>query len=223
VTVAWRSWAFEHGTLWASELDADVAPVSPRGAAMFGEVRREAAAALAGAMGLPGHEPALRRFTAGRRCFAAWIDGRIAAYGWASQGRECVGELEREFHMHDDEAHVWDCVTLPEYRGRHMYSALLRFMLDELRDAGVRRVWIGASLDNRPSIKGFTNAGFQPIIKLMYLRLFGLRCSWAAGYSAAPGPLVAAARRLIVGDNEWAFGPLTIGFAWPDAAAESCL
>jgi ribosomal protein S18 acetylase RimI-like enzyme len=207
-----RRWAFERGTLWTNDLaGATSAPVSPRGAVVFGEVRREDAGPLAVAMGTPDAEAALQRFTAGCRCFAAWIDDRIAAYGWVSRGREWVGELEREFHMQEDEAYIWDCLTLREYRGRRLYSALLRFMLDELRAAGIRRVWIGASLDNRPSIKGFTNAEFQPIIKLTYLRLFSLRCCWVLAYPGAPDPLVAAACRLIMAEDERAFGPLIVG------------
>jgi ribosomal protein S18 acetylase RimI-like enzyme len=162
-------------------------------------------------MGLPGATAAAGRFTGGRRCYAAWDGDRIAAYGWASRGSECVGELERAFHMAPDEAYIWDCVTLPEYRGRGLYSALLAYMFSELRDAGVRRIWIGASLDNQPSIKGFMNAGFRPAIKLVYGRLLALRCAWVIAYPDAPGPLVAAARRMIIAEDERMIGPLMVG------------
>jgi ribosomal protein S18 acetylase RimI-like enzyme len=162
-------------------------------------------------MGLPSSAEAAQRFNAGRHCYVAWDGDRIVAYGWASQGRECVGELERAFHMAPDEAYIWDCVTLPEYRGRGLYSALLSYTLAQLRDAGVRRTWIGASLDNQASIKGFMNAGFQPAIKLVYGRLLALRCAWVIGYPSAPGPLVAAAKRLIIAEDERMIGPLMLG------------
>jgi ribosomal protein S18 acetylase RimI-like enzyme len=113
--------------------------------------------------------------------------------------------------MAPDEAYIWDCVTLPTYRGRGLYSALLAYMLAELREAGVRRTWIGASLDNQASIKGFMNAGFQPAIKLIYGRLLALRCAWVIAYPGTPEPLVAAAKRLIIAEEERMLGPLMVG------------
>jgi ribosomal protein S18 acetylase RimI-like enzyme len=212
VTSERRPWAYERGTLWASEPgDATPAPVPPHTEVTLGELRREDAAALAAAMGLLDQAPIQERFTAPRRCFVAWDGDRIAAYGWASQGYECVGELEREFHMQPDEAYIWDCATMPEYRAKRLYSALLGYMLAELRRSGVGRVWIGASLDNRPSIKGFVNAGFRPAITLVYRRLLALRCLWIRGYPSAPARLVAAARRMIVADDEVSLGPLILG------------
>jgi ribosomal protein S18 acetylase RimI-like enzyme len=158
-----------------------------------------------------GPAEAARRFAGARRCFAAWDGERIAAYGWVSQGHECVGELERAFRMLPSEAYIWDCATLVEYRGRRLYSALLVHMLRELRDDGIGRVWIGASLDNRASIKGFMNAGFQPAITLAYARLLAVRGGWISGCAGAPAALVAAARRLIVADDERMLGPLMVG------------
>jgi len=210
--MAGRWWAYERGTLWASEAtDPRGVPARPRIAVVFGEVRREAAGPLAAAMDLLDLAALQQRFDGGRRCFAAWDDARIVAYGWVSQGHECVGELERAFHMLPGEAYIWDCATLPDYRGRGLYSALLGYMLAELRRAGVGRVWIGAALDNRPSIKGFENAGFQPAIELTYRRVLGLRWSWLRRCPGAPADLVAAARRMIIADGERALGPLIVG------------
>ena len=212
MTITRRWWAFERGTLWASDAATSPGSPAPRAAVGFGAAGPEAAEPLAAAMGLPDAAVAARRFTGGRRCYAAWDSGRIVAYGWASQGGECVGELERAFRMAPGEAYIWDCVTLPEYRGRGLYSALLAYMLAELRDADVRRTWIGASLDNQASIRGFMKAGFQPAIKLVYGRLLALRCAWVIAYPGAPAPLVAAAKRMIVAEDERMIGPLMIGF-----------
>lgn len=211
MTTTRRWWAFERGTLWA--IDTTAAPRLPalRAAVAFGKAGPETAGPLAVAMGLPDAAEIAGRFSNERRCYVAWDKDRIVVYGWASRGQECVGELERAFHMAPDEAYIWDCVTLPEYRGRGLYSALLAYMLADLRDAGVHRTWIGASLDNQPSIKGFMNAGFQPAIKLVYGRLLALRCSWVIAHPGAPGPLVAAAKRMIIAEDERMFGPLMVG------------
>lgn len=214
--VSRRAWAFERGTLWVAELDGEIAsPVLPNLEAGFGEVRRESAELLAAAMGLPNPEPVVQRFAAGRRCFAAWVADRIAAYGWVSQGVECIGELERKIHMSPGEAYIWDCVTLQPYRRRRLYSALLSHVLVALRREGVQRAWIGSSLDNRPSIRGFANAGFQPVITLLYARLFNLRCVWMIGHRAAPGPLVAAARRALTTEHERVWGVVAVGRSNP--------
>ena len=206
-----RWWAYERGTLWATDAATAPHPQPPQSAVALGPAGPEAAEALAVAMGLPNSAETAQRFTGRRRCYVAWDGDRVVAYGWVSQGSECVGELERAFHMAPDEAYIWDCVTLPEYRGRGLYSALLAYMLAELRDLGVRRTWIGASLDNQASIRGFMKAGFQPAIKLIYRRLLALRCAWVIGYSGTPDSLVAAAKRLIIAEDERMVGPLMVG------------
>jgi len=219
-------WAFERGTLWAMDLPGEGQPhgaahVPPRIPAAFGEIHRESAESLAAAMGRPGPEPVLRRFATGRRCFAAWIEDQIAAYGWVSQAAECIGELEREIQIQANEAYIWDCGTLPSYRRQRLYSALLSHILVKLHGEGVRRVWIGSSLHNRPSLQGFATAGFQPVVTLIYARIFNLRCLWMIGHRAAPGPLVTATRRALTADHERMWGPLVIGRSGP-AQLKAC-
>ncbi len=216
MTLPRRAWAFERGTLWVAELDGEIAsPVPPGIAAIFGEVHRESAELLAAAMGLSDPEPVVRRFATGRRCFATWVADRIAAYGWVTQGVECIGELERKIHMLPGEAYIWDCVTLPPYRRQRLYSALLSHILAALRRESMQRAWIGSSLGNRPSIRGFANAGFQPVITLLHARLFNLRCAWMIGYRAVPGPLVVAARRALTMEREHVWGAVVVGRSTP--------
>lgn len=195
-------WAFERGTMWAMDLADPVGGgttrVSPRIAASLGEVQREAALSLVVAMGLADPALVLQRFDSGRRCFAAWTDDRIIAYGWVSWGVECVGEWERPFHIPGGEAYIWDCATLPAFRRLRLYSALLSYIAATLRGEGTARVWIGASLSNRPSIRGMAVAGFQPVVTLTYVRLFHLSHFWMAGDPAASPSLVAAARQALV-------------------------
>jgi GNAT superfamily N-acetyltransferase len=187
--------------------------VAPRRHADFSEAGVEHAPLLAEAMDLPGPEPALQSLDLGRRCFLAWVDGGLAAYGWVSFGHEHVGELERTFQFGEHDAYIWNCVTLPEYRGRRLYTALLSYMLAKLRDEGVRRVWIGTALANRPSVKGIVNAGFRPVIGVLYARLFNLHYMWVWSAPRAPEHLVAAARQVVTTDREWALGPLVVGIS----------
>jgi GNAT superfamily N-acetyltransferase len=196
-----RPWAYASGTLWALDLEAAPVVVPPRVAATFGEAPRADAAALAAAMGLTGTAELGRRFDAGSRCFVARVGGALAAWGWVSRGVEAIGELERSLHMRSGEAYCWDCATLPAYRRRGLYTALLGHIAVVLRNKGAQRLWIGASRLNRPSLRGFAAAGFQPAINLTYLRLGRWRHVWVgARPRAAPG-LVADARRALAGSG----------------------
>ena len=208
-----RLWAFERGALWVADLDGPPhAPLAPRRPADLAEVPPEDAALLAASMGV---EPAIveRRFAAGARCFAALVDGQIAAFGWVSRGSAWVGELERAFRLAPGEVYIWDCVTLPAYRGQRLYTALLSCMLATLRTEGVRRAWIGASLDNQSSMRGIGKAGFRPVVWAIYGRLFRLYAFWIGGYRRVPPRDVAGARWIMIGDHEQGIGPLVIGIA----------
>jgi GNAT superfamily N-acetyltransferase len=194
-----RPWTYERGTLWAMDLDgATPVVVAPQIAASFGEVPCEAVAPLATAMGLANIHDVRRRFDAGSQCFAAWVDGKLAAYGWVSWGTECIGELECSLRMQPDEAYIWDCATLPPYRRQGLYSALLGHIATLLRAQGMRRVWIGASLRNRPSIRGFAAAGFHPAIRLTYVRVLTARMVRVSDEPDAPPSLAADARRALI-------------------------
>lgn len=221
-----RLWAIERGTLWAMELDgpASTAPAAPPLAATgftCSEVTPEDAASLAVAMGLPDAQSVRERFASGRRCFAAYVEDTIAAYGWVSTDTERIGELERSLRMLPGEAYIWDCATLPAYRRRGLYGALLCHIVAVLRGEGMRRVWIGASLDNAPSLRGFHAAGFHPVIRLAYLRVLGVRHVWLLGEATAPRMLVAAARRALSVRQEPLRGAGAIATAAGQTAATS--
>lgn len=198
-----RLWAYERGALWAMDLDAAMPiPAPTRASATFGEAAPEAATAVAAAMTLA--EPCLvqQRFTAGSRCFVAQIDGAIVGYGWVSRGVERIGELERSVRMRPDEAYVWDCATLSPFRRQGLYSALLGYIAAILQREGVSRLWIGSSLWNHPSLRGFANAGFQPAITIVYARLLRVSHSWVMGAVSAPPALVADARWALMDAGE---------------------
>lgn len=95
--------------------------------------------------------------------------------------------------MSPDEVYIWDCATLPHYRGQRLYCALLSQIAATLCHEGIQRLWIGASLSNIPSIRGFAVAGFQPVLRLTYRRLLGIRHVSIVAHPTAPPDLVARA------------------------------
>ena len=183
------------GALWAMERGSSPPPLAlPRIPATFSEVDPEDATALARAMNLPDVELIVRRFDAGRRCIGAWVDGKLATYGWISQGAECIGELEQSLHLPAGEAYIWDCATVEPYRNFHLYRALLSHIAQIAWREGIQRLWIAAMTDNIPSIRGLAAAGFRPVVLLTYARFWGLRYHRVVGYSTTSPDLIGAAR-----------------------------
>ncbi len=167
------------GTFWVLPLAASApAGVAPRVPATFEQTGLEAAGALAQAMELEDPAPVLERFATGRRCYIARVAGALASYGWVSFEEEGIGEIGLSLHLQPGEAYIWDCATLPAYRGQRLYPALLTHIISKLRAEGLQRVWIGASHENVPSHKGMQLAGFQPVADLL-LRNHHL---WVQGY-----------------------------------------
>lgn len=208
-----QSWTTEYGTLWAWETGNGLPPRCPAQVeVVFEELGMADSNDLAVAMNLPTPEPIQQRLQGRRRCFSLRIAGQIASYGCVTHGAECVGELERQFHLHDDEAYIWDCGTVPAWRGQRCYSALLSHIIYRLHHEGVARLWIGASRQNQPSVQGIANAGFRQVIDLTYSRFYGLTLLWFQEVPTAPPSLVSAAYRILVDDHERRFGPLAIGY-----------
>lgn len=152
------------------------------------------------------------RLELGRRCFLLLVGDRIAAYGWVTQGPEHVGELEREFNLPEDEAYIWDCVTLSGWRRQRLYSGLLSRIIHQLHAEGVPRIWIGASRKNHPSIRGIENAGFQHVLDLAHRRLYRLTTIWFQPSETARPSTLLAAYAIILQDYERRFGRLALGW-----------
>ena len=163
-----KHWAVEDGTLWAVDPGESVpARCQARVAVTFREVETADMPALALVMSLPDTALIEERLQSGRRCFILQAGSQIVTYGWVTLGKESVGELERLFHLHEDEAYIWHCGTIPAWRGQRCYSALLSHILHTLLAEGAARIWIGATRQNRPSVQGFVNAGFQPVVDVL--------------------------------------------------------
>lgn len=208
-----QPWTTEYGTLWVLETNDSLPPMCPaRVEVTFAEVEAADIDELAAAMNLSTPEPIQQRLQGGRRCFSLKVAGQIVTYGWVTRGVEFVGELERKFHLCDDEAYIWDCGTVPAWRGQRCYSALLSRLIYRLHHEGIARIWIGASRQNQPSVRGFANAGFQQIIDLTYWRFYHLTILWFQEAPTAPAPLVSAAYRILLNSHERRFGPLAIGY-----------
>jgi len=190
------------GTVWVLNLDEPAPEIAPRVAATFRQVGPDAAAQLVQAMQLDSPAEIHRRFEAGQSCYTAWVGGELASYGWVSFDEELVGELHLRLRLLPGEAYIWDCQTLPAYRQNRLYSALLAYMLAELRGGPLCRTWIGASRDNLPSQRGIASAGFHRVADLTVTRLLALRQVGVEARPNVPDKLVQEVRRVFLGDRD---------------------
>ena len=141
--------------------------LEPRLPTLFQRLSLEEVAELSQVMGFASPEPVLQRLQAGKACYIARVSGRLVAYGWITYDQEEIGELGLKVCIQPGEAYIWDCGTIPPYRGQRLYASLLSYMLGELQSAGLRRIWIGTDSDNLPSQGGMALAGFLPILEIV--------------------------------------------------------
>jgi hypothetical protein len=164
--------------------------------------------AIAATLGPGGHGEVQRRLAAGERCYTATVEGSLVAYGWVSVAAADIGELGLRFRFAPGEAYVWDCVTVPAFRRRGLYTALLGFISQTLQADGFSRVWIGADLNNLPSRKGILAAGYCHVADLdifaaLNWRLFRVR----AAPGAPPGLVDEASCVMLGAPRRWTLRP----------------
>ena len=104
-------------------------------------------------------------------CFAAFADGRLAAYGWYAMGtvdaRHCGGV---GLSLPAGAAYFYNGFTRPEFRGRGVYVALIGRGLSALGDRGVRHLLTSVHWTNWAALRSCRRLGFAD-----------LGCFWAIG------------------------------------------
>jgi len=143
-----------------------------------------------------------QRFAAGKRCYVGRVEGGVVTYGWVTFDEEGIGELGLSIRMSLGEAYIWNCATLEGFRGLRLYPALVTYIVEELRRGGLRRLWIGTDADNFPSQSGLTLTSFRPVADVLMTVTPSERQLWMRGRPGVSEQVVAAARRLMFGDQE---------------------
>jgi GNAT superfamily N-acetyltransferase len=99
------------------------------------------------------------RFSNGHKLYALSLNGNAVSFGWVSlQQSFDVGELRGKCIVGTNAIWIWDCVTLPEHRGRGYYTRLLQSLL--CLYPGSRYIIFSRS-DNDFSVRGILRAGFH--------------------------------------------------------------
>ena len=190
------------GTIWVLNMDQEIPALLPRVPADFCRLTPDLGPALAASTDSISLNEIISRLESGRQCYAARVDGQIVAYGWVSFEHEDIGELNLRIKLVPGEAYIWDCATVPAFRGNLLYSALLVYILGNLRTQRICRAWIGADLDNIASQKGIARAGFHHVADLVIERVLAMRQVWVSGLLGVPESIVAEARRAFLNDRD---------------------
>jgi GNAT superfamily N-acetyltransferase len=190
------------GTIWMLDLDEKTPVATPRLPAEFRRATLDLIPDLCAIRGSDTSAEFRQRLETGRQCYGAWVMGEPAAFGWVSYEEEQIGELNLRIRLLTGEAYIWDCATAPRFRGKGLYSALLAYILGELRAESLCRAWIGADLENVASQKGMARAGFHHVADLVIERVLAMRQVWVAGCPGVPDSIVADARRAFLNDRQ---------------------
>jgi len=193
------------GTIWMLNLDEQTPVLAPRVRAEFHRVTPDLVPALCAIRGRDVSAEFTQRFATGRQCYGAWVKDRLVAFGWVSIEEEHIGELNLRIKLLQGEVYVWDCETASDYRSKGLYSALLIYILNELRTQNICRAWIGADLDNVASQKGIARAGFHHVADLVIERVVAMRQVWVVGLPGVPESIVTEARRAFLNNRDKAW------------------
>lgn len=102
-----------------------------------------------------------RRVAEGHQPWLARIGDDLAGWGWMATRAAHIGGLELSLALPSGDRYLWDFVTLPEWRGRRIYPALIQAMMRA--DLAAERFWIGHDMANQASRRGILRAGMTDI------------------------------------------------------------
>ena len=155
------------------------------------------------------------RLLRGARCLIARVGDDIASVCWLSRSPEWLQEINCVFRPPEGDLYIWDCLTRPSFRGRHLYPTLLAAAADRWRRDGGRGLWIATRWDNWRSARGITRARFRPVGMVIGARWLLMRRWWILGAPGAPAHLVRTLKQAIQAGpmhlssslDQWGGGP----------------
>lgn len=127
-----------------------------------------------GLTSLVGKEIVNTRFNRGEICGVARLNSEVVSYCWVAFQQAEVGEINRTIKLRNNELYLYDAFTLPDYRGRGLFPALLTAILGFAKSQGYSRALIFSLRENRPSVRGIEKAGFSLFQSIYFFKSLGL-------------------------------------------------
>lgn len=92
---------------------------------------------------------------------------------WTTAGAAWTREIQRLFVSPPGSAYIYESFTRADARGLGLYPYALVGIGERLAAEGITKLYVGVEVDNTPSLKAITKAGFEPAFGLKYGRRFG--------------------------------------------------
>lgn len=105
-------------------------------------------------------EEVSRRFETGNHFYLAFLEETPVAYGWVATTQGGIEELHLYFTVSQGNRYLWDFQTLPEWRGRGVYSHFLQAIIRQELDEA-ERFWILFEPENGTAERSIARAGFR--------------------------------------------------------------
>jgi len=106
------------------------------------------------------------------QCYIGVLDKEIAHLAWIYYPHEAKRHPTPFRRLRPDEVAIANCVTLPAFRGRGVYPAVLRQLLAQLQSEGYRHCFMYIDAGNDPSQRGVMKMGFKPVGRSWRMRFF---------------------------------------------------
>lgn len=104
----------------------------------------------------------LRRLP-GSRPYGVYVGESLAHVSWLLPASAVALENPQILRLRDEEGEISGCETLPEFRGKNLYSFAVQNISRIARDIGIRRIYMKTLEGNSASQSGILKAGLFPI------------------------------------------------------------
>lgn len=127
------------------------------------------------------HPEAEQRLLEGQVCAVARHETDVVAYCWLASTPVRVAEIGHVVVPGLEDVYLYDAFTVPAWRGRGLFSTLLRHLLAFAHARGRKRALIFALARNRASRRAIERAGFEISHSVSRVELCGRERLWFRG------------------------------------------
>ena len=96
--------------------------------------------------------------------YALGADGDLQSWGWVTapvdEAQDSPWEFGIRLRVQPGAGFLWDYFTMPKYRGRGLYKALLRHSAEQCFIRGAHRAWGYADVTNSASRRGLLSSDY---------------------------------------------------------------
>jgi ribosomal protein S18 acetylase RimI-like enzyme len=117
-------------------------------------------AAILAAMAGTTLEEVNKRLSNEHVAFVAFMNNVPAAFGWMARSKAFIGELNHEVMLPTGNRYLWNFRTMEAFRGKGIYPALLRHIIQS-EEKRANTFWIIHAPENTASLRGIQKAGFE--------------------------------------------------------------